>query len=189
MGIEKLKSSLLSEADEEAKKIVQTAESHVKSMLAEERSKRKAKESEAEKEIQKLLEERKNERIAWARLEAKRITAEAREDAIKDVLEEFFQDLKKVRKTPEYSGFLKKAVTRAVADFGRGTTVHVLKGEKSLLPKLNGARVVEDLKGLGGALVESPDRKIRMDFTLETLFDSRRDEIRKQIYEGLFGGK
>jgi len=187
MGIEKLKNSLLSEASGEAEKIVKTAEAHVKGMLKEERTKLKAKEADADTEIEKLLEERRNERAAWARLEAKRITAEAKEDAIKNVLEDFFQDLKKVRKSPQYSKFLKTAVADAVAELGKGAKVHVLKGEKKLLPKL--ANVVEDLQGLGGALVETQDGKIRMDLTLETLFDSRRDEVRKQIYGGLFGGK
>ena len=84
--------------------------------------------------------------------------------------------------------FLKKEVTKAVAELGKGSTVHVLKGEKKLLPKLDAA-VVEDLQGLGGAMVEGADGKIRMDLTLETLFDSRRDEIRKHISEKLFGGE
>ncbi len=188
MGIEKLKNSLLSEASSEAENIVKTAESHVDGMLKEERAKRKAMEADADKEIEKLLDEMRNERIAWARLEAKRITSEAREDAIKNVLEDLFKELGKIRKNPQYKGFLKKAVADAVAELGKGSKVHVLKGEKSLLPKLDAA-VVEDLKGLGGALVESPDGKIMMDLTLETLFDTRRDEIRKQISEKLFGGK
>jgi vacuolar-type H+-ATPase subunit E/Vma4 len=54
---------------------------------------------------------------------------------------------------------------------------------------MNGVKVVEDLKGFGGALVESADGKIRMDLTLETQFDSRRDELRKSISDKLFGGK
>jgi vacuolar-type H+-ATPase subunit E/Vma4 len=189
MGIEKLKGSLLSEASAEAENIVKTAEAHVNGMLKEERAKLKAMESDAKGEIEKLLEERRNERIAWARLEAKRITAEAKEDAIKNVLEDLFQELKKARKSPQYERFLKDAVADAVAELGKGSKVHVPKGEKRLLPKLPGAQVVEDLEGLGGAMVDSPDGKVRMDLTLETLFDSMRDEIRKQIYEELFGGK
>jgi vacuolar-type H+-ATPase subunit E/Vma4 len=189
MGIEKLKHSLLSEANAEADKIVEAAEAHVKGMLGEQKTKHTQKEEEAKKEIEKLLEEQRNERIAWARLEAKRIIAEAKEDAINNVLEDFFKELKAARKTPGYQKFLKKAATYGVAELGKDSTVHVLKGEKKLLPKLSGAEVVEDLTGLGGALVESSDGKIRMDLTLETLFDSRRDEIRKKANELLFGGK
>jgi vacuolar-type H+-ATPase subunit E/Vma4 len=157
-------------------------------MLSEERAKLSALKSEAEKSVEKMLDERSNERIAWARLEAKRVLAEAREDAIKSVIEQFFDELKKVRKTPEYKKFLKKSVPLAANELGKGARVHIVKGDKTALPKMNGVKIVEDLKGLGGALVESSDGKIRIDLTIEMQFDSRRDELRKSISDKLFGG-
>ena len=186
MGIEKLRKSLLSEAKEEAQQIVETAKSHVQNMLKEEKAKDAERKSKAEKEVERTLRDQQNERIAWARLEAKRIKAEAREDAIKNVLEEFFNALAKCRSTPEYKKFLKKAVPEAAADLGGNVTVHCLQEDKKLIPSIKNAKVVADLKGLGGALVESSDGKIRVDLTLETLVDSSRDEIRKQISEELF---
>jgi V/A-type H+-transporting ATPase subunit E len=189
MGIERLKGSLLSEANEDARKIVEAAETHVSRMLEEERSRIAARKKESDREIEKLLEEQRNERIAWARLESKRLMAEAREDAIKNVLEEFFDSLEGVRTTPEYRKFLAKAVPEAASELGNSVTVRVLKGDKALLPALKGAKVKEDLDALGGAIVESEDGKIRIDLTLETLFEARRDEIRKRIYDKLFGGK
>ncbi|MEW6035915.1 MAG: V-type ATP synthase subunit E [Candidatus Micrarchaeota archaeon] len=188
MGIERLKGSLLTEANEDAQKIVQAAEAHVAGMLEEERSRRAQMKKDAEAEVERLLGEQRNERIAWARLESKRIVAEAREDAIKSVLEEFFDELRGVRKTPEYKRFLSKAVAAAAAELGGDVTIRVVKGDKALIGPLK-AKVVEDLDSMGGAIVESPDGKIRVDITLETLFESRRDDIRKQIYERLFGEK
>jgi len=189
MEIEKLKGSLLSEAKAEAEKIVEAAEADAKAMLSEEKAKLSALKSEAEKNVEKTLEEQRNERIAWGRLEAKRVLAEAREDAIKGVIELFFDELKNVRKTPEYKKFLKKSLPDAAKELGKGTRVHIIKGDRSALPRMNGTKVVEDLKGLGGALLESSDGKIRIDLTIETLFESRRDELRKEIYDKLFGGK
>jgi vacuolar-type H+-ATPase subunit E/Vma4 len=144
---------------------------------------------EAEKDVEKNLTEQSNERIAWARLEAKRVLAEAREDSIKGVIEDLFTELKSVRKTAEYKKFLKKSVPAAAKELGRNTRVHIVKGDKTHLPKMNGVKVVEDLKALGGVLLESSDEKIRIDLTLERLFESRRDELRKQISDKLFGGK
>jgi V/A-type H+-transporting ATPase subunit E len=189
MEIEKLKGSLLSEARAEADRIVAAAEADAKAMLSAERDRLSALTSEAEKSVEKMLEEQRSERIAWARLEAKRILAEAREDAIKGVVEQFFEELRKVRKAPEYKRFMKRAVPEAAKELGKGSKVHIVKGDKAALPKMNGVKVVEDLKGLGGALVESADGRIRMDLTLETQFDSRRDELRKSISDKLFGGK
>lgn len=189
MGIEKLKGSLLSEATDESRKIVEAAETHVKGMLEEERSRKAAMRKEAEKEVSRLLEEQRNERIAWARLESKRIIAEAKEDAIRDVLEDFFGSLKDVRKSPEYKRFLQKAVAEAAKELGGKVRIRILKGERALLPAIKDAAVSEDLESLGGAIVETADERIRIDLTLETLFESRRDGIRKSIYDKLFGGK
>jgi len=189
MGIERLKGSLLSEANEDAGKIIEAAEAHVKRMVEEERSRRAASMKEADSEISKLLEEQRNERIAWARLESKRVLAEAREDAIKGVIEDVFDSLGKARKTPEYKKFLARSIPQAAAELGGSVTVRVCKGDKALVPAVKGAKIVEDLEGLGGAIVESADGKIRMNMTIETLFESQRDEIRKRIYEKLFGGK
>lgn len=188
MGIERLKGSLLSEASEDAKKIVEAAESHVSRMVEDERSRKASMKKDADREIEKLLEEQRNERIAWARLESKRILAESREDAIKGVLEEFFDSLEGARKAPEYKKFLAKAVPQAAQELGGSVNIRVLKGDKALLPAVKGAKVFEDLDALGGAIVESADGKIRIDLTLETLFEARRDEIRKTIYEKLFKG-
>jgi vacuolar-type H+-ATPase subunit E/Vma4 len=189
MGIERLKGSLLSDATEDAAKIVEAAEAHVKRMVDEERSRKEATRKEADSEIERLISEQKNERIAWARLESRRILAEAREDAIKNVIEGVFDSLSKARKAPEYRKFLAKAVADAAGELGPKVTIRVCKGDKALVPAVKGAKVVEDLDGLGGAIVETMDGKIRMDLTLETLFEAHRDEIRKTIYEKLFGGK
>lgn len=188
MGIERLKGSLLSEAQEDARKIISAAEAQAKTMADEEQGRRASLKKETESEITRLLEEQRNERLAWARLESKRVTTEAREDAIKNVLEGFFEALKDARKSPEYRKFIASAAASAAAELGPGSLVHVPKGDKALIGTLKGAKIVEDLEGFGGALAESADGKIRMDLTLETLFESRRDEVRKQIYDKLFGG-
>ncbi|HID72795.1 TPA: hypothetical protein EYP38_02530 [Candidatus Micrarchaeota archaeon] len=137
-----------------------------------------------------MLEGQKNERIAWARLEAKRILAEAREDAIKNVLEGFFEALGKAKKGKAYKGFMAKAVKSAVSELGTsGLVIHVCKGEGKLVGRVRGAKVVQDLDALGGAIVESKNGKMRVNLTLETLFESRRDELRKKISDKIFGGK
>lgn len=189
MGIEKLKGSLISEANEDARKITDEAQAQIKAMQEEERGRKASLKKETESEVERLLSEQRNERIAWARLESKRLLSEAREDAIKDVLEDFFDALGSARKSPEYKKFLNSSVAVAVAELGSGSVVHVLKGERALIQSPKGAKVVEDLEGLGGAMVESADGKIRIDLTLETQYESRKDEIRKQIYDRLFGGK
>ena len=189
MGIEKLKSSLLSEAQAEADKIIQSAESQAGATLETERTKGKAMRVQAQQQVESMLDEQRNERMAWARLEAKRVLSEAREDAIKGVIEDFFGALEGMRKTPEYKAFLKRGVESASAELGGNVTIHICKGDKDLLPKMKGMSVVEDLDTLGGAIVESSSGKVQVNLTIETMFEARRDELRKKIHEKLFGGK
>ncbi len=185
MGIEKLKSSLLSEAKGDAKKILDEAEEKSKKMLEEEKSRLDSLKKQAEEEVEKNLSDQNRERMAWARLESKRILAEAKEDAIKNVVESMFEKLASVRKTPGYKKFMESAAKAGISELGAKSTIHVVKGDKALV---KGGDVVEDLNGLGGLIVESQDGKLLYNMTLETLFDNRRDEIRKKISDKIFGG-
>jgi len=187
MGIEKLKGSLLSEAQEDAQGIISAAEIQAKKMTEEESAKNANLRKEAEADVERMLGEQRNERLAWARLESKRVMSESKEDAVKEVLESFFDAMKDARKSGEYKKFLAKGVADALSELGSGCTIHIVKGDKAMLGAQKSAKIVEDLDGLGGALVESSSGKMRIDLTLETQFDSRRDDIRKMIYERLFG--
>ncbi len=189
MGIEKLKGSLLSEAQEDAQGIISAAQAQAMKMVDDESAKVSTMRKDAETDAERMLGEQRNERLAWARLESKRVMSEAREDAIKEVLESFFDALKDARKSSEYKKFLAKAVADAVSELGPGCTIHIVKGDKSLLGASKSAKIVEDLEGLGGALVESGNGKMRIDLTLETQFETKRDDVRKMIYERLFSGE
>ncbi len=190
MGIDKLTSSLLKEADEEAARIVEAAETHVRKMKEDEHAKSASLEKEAEAEVEKLLKEQKNERLAWARLEAKRVVAEAREDAINSAIDDIFSSLKEIKGSKEYKTFISRKVSEAVNELGGKLTIHVAKGDKNLLPKLpKECRVVADLDALGGAMIETEDGKMRVDLTLETVIELRKDELRKKISSELFGAE
>lgn len=190
MGIERLTSSLLLEANTEADQIIKAAETHVQKMVAGERAKTEELIKETHESVSKVLESRRNERIAWARLEAKRLLAEAKEDAIKNILEQFFEVLGQMKKSKEYRDFMSNGINYAIHELGNsGLTIHVSKGESKLVPRVKGIKVVEDLTALGGALVETKDHKVCINLTLEMVFESKKDELRKRIADKLFGGK
>jgi vacuolar-type H+-ATPase subunit E/Vma4 len=92
-----------------------------------------------------------------------------------------------MKKSPEYKKFLKDSVDRAVSELGDGSIIHLLKGDKENISKMKNVSIVEDLNGLGGAIVESSDGKVIVDLSLETLYELRKDDLRKQISEKLFG--
>jgi len=188
MGIESLTSSLISEAEKEAKEIVESAEWHVKEMLSDEKAKGSKLLKEAESDAVKRITDLRRERVAWAQLEKKRIMAEAREDAIKTSLDEVYKALSKVKKTAKYRAFMKSAVAAAIKNLEGGRlVVHVLKSDKKFLPKTNSrTKVVTDLDAVGGVIVETADGRMRVNYTLEAVFESESESLRKKISERLF---
>ena len=190
MALDKLVSSLVSDAKKEAEEVVNSAEWHVGKMVSEEKAKRAILVKAAAEEAEVMIEAQRKEKIAWARLEAKRLISEAKEDAIKGCLESFFEEMKSARDSKQYQMFLNKVVSSALKELGASkATVHLLKGDKKYFKNGNGkVTVVEDISTAGGALVETEDGRIRVDMTLESLFESRKDDLRKEIYAILFGG-
>ena len=187
MHIEKIANSLLSDAKKEADEIVAIAESHVEKMLAEERAKKHALLKNAGQETNSLIEEQKRERIPWARLEAKRIISEAREDVIKRSLDEFFTVIETILDQQEYTNFIKTNIKEAISELknNKDLVIHCSKNEKKNFDAFN-LPVIEDLKSIGGAIVETADGRVRIDLTMETLFEIKLEGLRKIIYERLF---
>jgi|GEM_PF-485503 len=188
MGIEKLTGTLLKEAESEAEKIIQAAEGHVKKMKEDERAKVAVLKADAETEVAKILNEQRNERLAWARLEGKRIISEAKEDAINNAIEDIFSLLKEIKKSKEYSAFLSRNISAALKEFGDAKLIiHIEKSDKGLLPKLpQNCSVETDLDKLGGAVIETVDGKMKIDLTLETLVDLKKDDLRRLVAKELF---
>lgn len=189
MGIEKLTSSLLVDARNEAGEIIKAAEWHVEKMLSEEKAKRAILLKNAEEEAQHLIAEYEKERVAWSRLEAKRIISEAKEDAVRDFLDAFFDMLPALKKSAAYKDFVKSCLKKAGEELGSNVLIHCVKGEKSLISSVSSGKVVEDLKSIGGVVVETSDGKSRIDMRFESLFDSKREDLRKYFYQLIFGSE
>lgn len=186
MGFEKLRESLITRADQDAAKIIADAESKARELAASESSSASSISDLALSQAKKSLDLKSKERLAWARLESKRIISEAKEDAVSSSFDSLVEELTNLKKSSEYKSFIKTSVERATPHAGSGAIVHVLKGEKDLVPKSKEITILEDLDGFGGVIVESSDGTVFLDLTLETLLEMRRDDLRKEISERLF---
>ncbi len=187
MGFEKLRESLITRADADAAKIIADAELKASELSVSEKSTATAISDIAASEAKTSLDLKSKERLAWARLEAKRILSEAREDAVSNSFDLFVEELTNLKKSAEYKSFIRTSVDRALTHAGSGAIIHVLKGEKDLVPKSKEITISEDLSGFGGVIVESADGTVFLDLTLETLIEMRRDDLRKEISAKLFG--
>ncbi|HLD59517.1 MAG TPA: V-type ATP synthase subunit E family protein [Candidatus Bilamarchaeaceae archaeon] len=188
MGVEKLSTAILEDSKKEAQKITASAQEQADQLLHEENAKFVLLRKSSEESTKELMDAHTNERLAWARLESKRINAEAKEDAISNSLESFLEELNKSKKSKKYKEFVIRSAKTAYEQFGKDAVFYICRGEKSLLPKGLNAKVVEsDLSG--GLIIESSDAKFRLDFSFDSLFDVQKEDLRKMVYQMLFEKK
>jgi vacuolar-type H+-ATPase subunit E/Vma4 len=74
----------------------------------------------------------------------------------------------------------------AVEELGGKTVVRCIKSDTPILGKLANVKLESDLEGLGGAIVEVEDGTVRIDLRIETLYDIKRDSMRKDVYDKIF---
>jgi V/A-type H+-transporting ATPase subunit E len=187
MGLDSLKREIEREAEAEGRKILDDAERESRETVKGAEKGAKLKETDAEAEAQKLLASEKSERIVATRLEAKKIRADAKEEAIKESLGSVWKQFAALPKGKEYPALLGRLVSDGTREIGAGAKVYVRKEDRGLLKDMGADLAEKPIGCAGGAIIESADGKVRVDNTLEQLFEEKREEIRKEIYGRLFG--
>ncbi len=196
MSLSKLSESIITRAEKEAHDIIYEAHHHIDEAKRKEKENLASIKKDVNVEIKKTLEQYKKEKTLWAHLEGNRLIAEAKNKAVENALNEFKELLRKSRNTKEYKAFMKTKITSAISELSsiRNASkyvVHVLKGEKKLLPNLKNIKIIEDLDPsyIGGFIVEFEDGSVRVNMTLSELLNVKSTEIRGKIYLHLFKKK
>lgn len=180
-----IKGTILKDAKLEGELALKKAEEEVEADLLRARKEGEAKVKRIEGEAEATVESERKERLSGAKLEAKRLTAEAKEDAMNAALDSLIERVKSYAKTRQYAEKTRERISSAVKELGGKAVIHVKKGDKKLFP-VNGAEVREDAEILGGAIVESRDARLRIDLSVEEMLNAQRDAVRKEIYKWLF---
>lgn len=189
MSLEKLKKSLLLEADKESERILTSASEQANAINNSEKNAMLALNEKVEREVKEKIEEERKERLAWARLESKKIIAEAIEDSLKAAMDELYEAFSEMNTSSEYKKFLENSLKLAIAELKGPVKIHLKKGEGKLIKVPKECEVIEDLNEVGGLIAESFDGKVRYNRTIRTIVDYHQDEIRNRIYSALHGGK
>ncbi len=186
MEIEELTGAILEEANREAGSVVSAAEKEAKETVSREKRRLSEQLADAERDAKSFNESQHRERIAWARLEAKRVISEAKEAVVDDAIEDLFALMRKFPQDRRYPAYLKRLVKAGIAELGEPrAVVHVRKADKKHLAGVK-ATVKADLDAFGGAVVESSDGRVSINLTLASLLEERKELVRKRIYEALF---
>ncbi|VVB98244.1 V-type ATP synthase subunit E [uncultured archaeon] len=182
--LKEIKGTILKDAKSDGEAALRKAEDDLEAELAKVKGEGEARVAAAEREAAELVGNERRERLSWAKLEGKRVIAEAKEDAVRNAFDSLIDRVKAYAGTRQYAEKMKAKISSAAREVGGKAVIHVRKGEKAISG--NGAEVRKDADIIGGAIVESKDGKLRIDLSLEALLDAERDTLRKAVYERMF---
>ncbi len=181
MSLDNLSKALMQEGKGEARKIISEAEKQASEGISKAKETAKEITSEARKKAGELVLAEENERISAAKLKAKRILSNATNKTIDSAMEKIWQEFVKLPSKDGYEAMLKALITSAEKELGSGV-VHVNANDLRLAKKISRNVSDKPVAISGGAIVTSKNGKIIIDNSLESIFDSKRDEARKIIF-------
>jgi len=186
MGLEKVieeilaageakRSKILSEANEEKRKIISTAQSEAEAS-------RKAREA----DMQRRMTMSRQQALSSAELESKKRLLQEKNQMLAKAKEETLEALKELGQA-DRKQLLDKLCKAAAKELSKGV-IHCLKADDKLVTAPSGFKKAADLSYAGGILAESEDGSYRINLTYEALLDDLWAKDVRKIYETLFGG-
>ena len=185
MGFEGLASELHKHAEAEGRKLIHASEKSAEKI--EEAAREKAEEAvkSAKKEAAAYAKQESSERMTSAKLSAKKIVDEAREEAVESCIAQLWAQFRSDSLKRNYPSLLDRLVREGVRELGtKDATVYVRDEDKGMVSGYRTAKLPAGFSG--GAILESPDGKVRVDKTLEEVFAQKKSALRKQVYDKLY---
>jgi V/A-type H+-transporting ATPase subunit E len=190
MGLEEMLNSIRADTESQYARTISDANAEAEKIIAE--AGRTSQRIIDQKRIQseKELQEEKLRSIASARLEAKRRLLAAKEEVLRKYEDEALRYLKEFSKSPAYKDFLLRMVNDGIAKIGSEAIVQVNDSDKKLLENSGTGDFQlseKTIETIGGAIISAQDGKRRVDNTLESIFEDRKDELTLRLSEQIFG--
>jgi V/A-type H+-transporting ATPase subunit E len=201
--------------EEKVEKIIQRIEedsrAEVEGILREARDKAEKIKAEAEKKAKGIedeiigkgkreAEQEKQRIIANARLRARKMKLDAKEEVIRAALEEAEKKLKKVSTSKDYPKVLENLIEEAAISIGEKEVKIFVRKEDAriltadLLEKLSKEAKCkislssQTINTCGGVIARTNDGRVEVDNTLETRMERMREDLRSQVAEVLLLG-
>ena len=186
MGFEELASELHKSAEAEGRKIIHAAERGAEKAAEAAQEKADEQVRQAKKEAASAIRQEAAERLTSAKLAAKKMVDEARDEAVEATLHEVWKAFRASSlKKSAYPQLLSRLVAEGQKELGTADAVIYVRDEDR--PLLSGLKLGKlPAEYSGGAIVESANGKVRVNRTLEEIFAQKKGELRKGIYDKLF---
>lgn len=192
MGLEEILSKIRTETEAEYSKTIADANAEADKIILEAKKNSDSLLKERKNQSEKELQDEKLRSIASARLESKRKELEAREEILKRYENEALHYLQEFAQSADYKDFLLRMVKDGVSKIGSGSIVSVNAADKKILANSKSVDFQispEPIGCMGGAIISSKDGKKRVDNTLESIFEDRKEDLRLKLAEQMFDYK
>lgn len=163
-------SALIAEGRKEANRITREAEKKIEEMK-----------EKSEEEVKKATDMIKRQQLAAAELESKKMTLDAKKQAIEKVFEESKAKLEALDEKKRET-IIKKLLEKASKEI---EVSHVYCNKKDA-KFIKGIRT-ENIQIVGGIIAENKEKTIRVDYSFETMLDSIREKELQHMSKILFG--
>ncbi|HIH10520.1 MAG TPA: hypothetical protein HA254_07700 [Candidatus Diapherotrites archaeon] len=183
MALQNLKESLENEGKAEAKKIIAAAQKLADEEI--EKAKVQAKKTVAAARARANEIAKANERISAAQLKAKRRVSEAMNAKADEALARIWAEFSKLPEGRSYEKFMKAAISQAEKEFSGKAAVYTNERDQKVARKFSKNVAADTLNIAGGAIVRTPDGKITIDNSLESIFESKKGELSNIVYSEL----
>src|SRR3989344_5086130 len=184
MSLDNLGKALAQEGKAEARKIISEAEKLASAEISRANEAAKLVLSEARKKAKEMVVAETNERISAAKLKANKIVSDATNSSIDSAIEKIWQEFAKFPSKEGYEAMMKSLIAEAEKELGN-SIVNVNANDHSLARKLSKNVGQKPVDISGRAIITSKSGKIIIDNSLESIFDSKKDEVRKIIFTEL----
>lgn len=187
MGLDELRKEIRGQTAKEASHIKAEGRKEADAIIAEARKQAEKLLADAEHKASSEAEAREAQ-VSAARLEAKRIQAEATGAVTQHVLSELREELERMpAAAKKYKPLLKALIQEGIRETGKDAVVLVRKRDLPLAKELG--YKAEACECTGGAIITTPDGRIRINNSFEAILEENDELLRQKIFEELFAGK
>jgi len=195
--IEKLLDTAIEEAKEEIDKLLLEAEKDALKNLEKAYIEDKKRALEGLEKAKRKAEVEAKKLISSADIKAKHLLLKVKGEILNQILKSTLDKFRDTIGEEKYEKFIEKLFTYAITSIGsKELNVDVSKHDVNLIRKIIDKKskeygvtitLAKDLESKGGFIVYTPDGRSRIDFTLESIIESLKDNIKMKVSKAIFG--
>lgn len=184
MGLEKVVADILEKGKEEAERIRKEGAAEAEPILKQAREEAARIKARKEAEISKIVEKIRTREIASAKLEVKKIKLTSEKEALDQV---YAQAIEKLKNLPREKNerLLKALIEKGKREVGNGH-IYCSQRDAEFVKRMSDLKFAGTINCIGGVIIESSDKTIKLDYTYETLLNSVWEKNVKEIANILF---